>query len=320
MTQEPRATAEAGGDHPVHGGVAISVTMIAYNSERYVRAAIDSVLAQTCADWEILVVDNGSSDRTAEIVMSYADARIRYFRPPQALTLAECRNLAAREAHGEWLAFLDADDLWLPRKLELQLERVSSDASSSEVALVYARTASFSARGEEGETIFRYAGRDLPEGSILRALLLEGCIVPLVSAMVRRSAYWSVGGIPADYAFAEDYYLFAAVAERYRTLCVQATCCRYRVHPDSMTARLKTVSYKEALRILATWSKHLEPSEYRRRVAVYQTLIGVDAIVSHRKYGEGAARILRDGSLWFLLRGLGSTLFRRLVLRHRPIA
>ena len=83
---------------------------------------------------------------------------------------------------------------------------------ASDVGLVYGRTLSFSSRGEEGETIFRYAGRDLPEGRLLRTLLNEGCIIPLVSAMVLKQAYWDVGGIPPEYTFAEDYYLFVAVA------------------------------------------------------------------------------------------------------------
>jgi hypothetical protein len=295
--------------------------MLGYNSERYVAEALESVRAQTHTDWEVIFVDNGSQDGTEAIVRAYCerDARVRYLRTPRRLTLAECRNLAAREARGEWLAFLDADDAWLPNKLEWQLARVREDGGG-DVGLVYARTLSFSSRGEEGETVFRYAGRDLPEGWLLRTLLNEGCIIPLVSALVLKQAYWEVAGIPTEYTFAEDYYLFVAVAERRRVLCVQKACCRYRVHPDSMTAREKTTSHRETLQVLAKWSTHLSPREYRRRVAVYETLIGVDAIVTHRRYWEGLRHIARQGSIPFFVRGVLSNAYRRLVLRRQPIS
>lgn len=294
----------------------VSVIMNGYNSERYLAEAIDSVLSQTTGDWELVFWDNQSADRTEEIVSSYRDPRIRFFRSPEMTPLGQGRNLAVEQARGDWLAFLDCDDIWLPHKLEAQLDRVEEDAGN-DVGIVYARTLSFSARGEEGETIFRYTGRDLPEGRILHTLLTEGCVIQLVSAMVRRSTYWEVGGISPEYTFAEDYYLFAAIAEKYRVLCVQAPCCKYRVHPESMTAKYKTVASEEALRILAHWSEHLTPAELRHRVAVHNTLIGVDSIVMHRQYLAGIRRIITRGSIPFLFRGVISNSYRRLIRRQR---
>ncbi len=301
------------------GRPSVSVIMNAYNSERYLAEALESVLSQTHTDWELIFWDNQSEDRSVEVASGYGDPRIRVFRAPRKTTLGECRTLAARQARGAWLAFLDCDDLWLPHKLEAQLGRVRDDGGD-DVGLVYARTHSFSARGEEGETVYRYTGRDLPEGEILKTLLREGNVIPLVSAMVKASAFWEVGGIPPDYTFAEDYYLFVAIAEKYRVLCVQAPCCRYRVHEESMTARFKTASHRESLKVLRAYAAHLTPAEVRRRERVYHTLIGIDAALTHGKYLEGLREIALDGSIPFLLRGLAANAFRRLVLRRRPVS
>ena len=99
----------------------VSIIMPAYNSARFIRESIGSVLAQTYTDWELLIVDDGSTDNTAEIIASYQDERIHMMRNELNLGAALSRNKALREAKGKYIAFLDADDLWLPEKLEKQL-------------------------------------------------------------------------------------------------------------------------------------------------------------------------------------------------------
>ena len=99
----------------------VSIIMPAYNSARFIRESIGSVLAQTYTDWELLIVDDGSTDNTAEIIASFQDERIHMMRNELNLGAALSRNKALREAKGKYIAFLDADDLWLPEKLEKQL-------------------------------------------------------------------------------------------------------------------------------------------------------------------------------------------------------
>lgn len=91
----------------------VSVIINCYNGEKYLREAIDSVIAQTYTNWEIIFWDNQSTDSTAEIVKSYKDERIRYFYAPEHTPLGEARNLAMKEANGKFISFLDADDIWL---------------------------------------------------------------------------------------------------------------------------------------------------------------------------------------------------------------
>lgn len=100
----------------------VSVIMPSWNTGRYIAESIQSVLTQTYQNWELLIVDDASTDNTDEIVASFQDKRIRYFKNKKNLGAALTRNRAIREAKGEWIAFLDSDDLWMPNKLEYQLK------------------------------------------------------------------------------------------------------------------------------------------------------------------------------------------------------
>lgn len=99
----------------------VSIIMPAYNCERFIAKSIDSVLAQTYTNWELLIVDDCSTDSTADIVRSYSDVRIHYMCNEQHKGAALTRNRALRKAKGRYIAFLDSDDLWSPEKLEKQI-------------------------------------------------------------------------------------------------------------------------------------------------------------------------------------------------------
>lgn len=99
----------------------VSIIMPSWNTGRFISESIDSVLAQTYKNWELIIVDDCSTDNTDEVVSAYQDPRIRYFKNEQNSGAALTRNRAIREAKGEWIAFLDSDDLWRPEKLEKQI-------------------------------------------------------------------------------------------------------------------------------------------------------------------------------------------------------
>lgn len=99
----------------------VSIIMPSYETARYLEEAVRSVISQTYPDWELLIVDDGSSDHTDEVVGRLKEKRIRYFKAKRNLGAAACRNKALREAKGRWIAFLDSDDVWYPEKLERQL-------------------------------------------------------------------------------------------------------------------------------------------------------------------------------------------------------
>ena len=99
----------------------VSIVMPSYNSDKYIKDSIESVLNQTYPFWELLIVDDCSTDKTVEVIKSFKDKRIRLLQNEVNSGAALSRNWALREAKGKWIAFLDSDDLWLPTKLEEQL-------------------------------------------------------------------------------------------------------------------------------------------------------------------------------------------------------
>ena len=99
----------------------VSIIMPSYNTELFIADTIESVLAQTYTNWELIIVDDCSTDHTDDIVANFSDERIRYFKNMNNQGSAVSRNRALKEAKGKWIAFLDSDDLWFPEKLEKQI-------------------------------------------------------------------------------------------------------------------------------------------------------------------------------------------------------
>lgn len=167
----------------------VSVLIPAYNAAGCVSRAIESVLAQTVPALEVLVVDDGSADHTAEVVERFGPP-VRLLRQANAGPAA-ARNHAAREARGEWLALLDADDAWLPHKLERQMPYTAGDR----VGLVHCW-------GPPG-------GGPVPDAITFESLWEKNCIVNS-SAMIRREAFHALGGFDEDRALisVEDYNLW----------------------------------------------------------------------------------------------------------------
>ena len=123
----------------------VSVIMNCCNGEKYLREAIDSVYAQTYQNWEIIFWDNNSTDNSALIAQSY-DERLKYFLAKERTPLGKARVLAANEGKGEYLSFLDCDDLWETHKTEKQIKLLLSDKGIS--GFVYSRCEVISENGE----------------------------------------------------------------------------------------------------------------------------------------------------------------------------
>jgi glycosyltransferase involved in cell wall biosynthesis len=99
----------------------VSIIMPAYNASQFISVAIKSVLAQTYENWELIIVDDCSTDNTEEVILSFNEKRIRLLKNRENSGAAVSRNWALREARGRWIAFLDSDDSWVPEKLEKQI-------------------------------------------------------------------------------------------------------------------------------------------------------------------------------------------------------
>jgi glycosyltransferase involved in cell wall biosynthesis len=277
-----------------------SVIVNVYNGEAFLRETIDSVLAQSFTDFELIFWDDCSTDGSPDICAGYVDPRFRYFRAAARVSVAAARARAVTEAKGEWLAFLDQDDIWLPHKLAAQNAVIEQDMTGR-VALVYGRTLRFDLRGRLSAFDPWHSHKRLPEGDIFAELLRRPSFIALSSASIRRTAFIDACGTPAYVNYCPDYYYCVAISRRYLAACVQEPCCLYRVHQSNMSQLYRRQIHEEALRIIeaaAEWPAQRRILRTRRRV--HQTWIGVEEIRTRDAVGSGIRRILLKGSLTYL--------------------
>ena len=180
----------------------ISIVIPAYNSELCLQETLESALAQTRPAHEILVVDDGSTDRTEEIVRSFGN-RIRYVKQ-QNQGIAGARNTGIREATGDWIAFLDHDDLILPQKLQRQTAAIEANPN---LVVVYS---AFTYLYPDGKTVRVDA---FPANQLWPAIRYRTPILPS-TAVIRRSALQEIGGFQKVYCV-DDWNLWFRLVRRY---------------------------------------------------------------------------------------------------------
>ena len=202
----------------------VSVNIAAYNADRFIALTLESVLRQTYKNLEVVIVDDGSTDRTAEIVREYAnsDPRIRLFVQPN-MGPSEARNRAFAESSGEFIATLDADDVWDPEKLSKQVDCMQEAGLCTGV--VYAWTLYMN---EAGALTGGYSART-EEGSVFLKLLCNNFLASGSVALIRRRSLEECGGYRPEFAGLEDKEMFLRIAERYEFRVVPEFLVRYRI-------------------------------------------------------------------------------------------
>jgi glycosyltransferase involved in cell wall biosynthesis len=202
-------------------GADVSVVVPAYNAATFLAGAIDSVLGQTLPPAQVIVVDDGSTDDTPGVIARYAE-RVTAVRLANG-GVARARNAGARMATSRWIAFLDADDEWLPTKLERQIARAGDD-----VALVYTDRFNVGARGPLPPVQSEI--QPLYEGDVFLDLLRLGNHVTLSTVMVRRDVFERLGGFRETFRNAEDWDLWIRLAAEHRVAACHEPLVNYRFH------------------------------------------------------------------------------------------
>lgn len=197
----------------------ISVVIPSYNRGHCLKKCLESVLNQTFQDIEVIVVDDASTDETNALIMALSDPRIRYIAHEVNRGGAAARNTGIKAAQGEFVAFLDSDDTWVPQKLEKQLALLNE--KGLEYGYVYSWFIRNNPQGEE-------LGRDhfSIDGPALDKLLERNFIGTFSSIMVRRSALLSVDGLDEKMKSCQDWDLFIRLSRITKVCCVE----EYLVH------------------------------------------------------------------------------------------
>lgn len=226
-----------------HPSPRVSVIMNCLNSAADLRAAMDSVMAQSYHDFEIIFWDNGSTDASPDIAQSYGP-QVRYFRAEKTVPLGAARNLAIAKAQGEFIAFLDCDDLWLPAKLQ---EQVALFDANPRLGLVCTDTEIFS--GDRVRS--RLFSKGLPPKGMVFVPLMQEQWISMSSALVRRSALESLSEyFDESLNLCEEADLFYRIAHDWELDYVNAPLTRWRVHAGNTTFRKFNTFADETLQIL----------------------------------------------------------------------
>lgn len=253
--------------------------MAAYNHEQYVGPAIRSVLDQTFQDWELVVFDDCSTDRTPEIVRSFSDPRIRFFRPAKNQGIAATTAKCVRESRGEYIAILNSDDQFLPTKLERQVQCLDEHP---EVAAVFTHTWFINRQGKDynplnigfytnRRNIFNQPNRSRWEW--LNFFFYRGNTLCDPSVMTRREVYTVIAPPDPRFRIAGDFNRWVRVCLRNEIHVLPEVLVRFRIHGKNASGewlRHPRVSWEQLL-VLRNYLEIADPKEVRR---IFPELLG----------------------------------------------
>jgi glycosyltransferase involved in cell wall biosynthesis len=210
----------------------VDIIIPAYNASHYLPIAIESVISQTFEDWQILLVDDGSTDNTAEVVAPFLDrlgSKIKYIKQANR-GLPAARNTAIRTSTAEFLALLDADDMWLPCRLA---ESVKVLRERPQAGLVYGLITGIDHKNQPGITWLGNLGD--ADGYIAQQIYMRKVELPCPTITFRRTCVDEVGLFDETMRATEDRDLWLRIALRYEVAFVPKILAYYRLSPNSMS-------------------------------------------------------------------------------------
>ena len=197
----------------------VSVVMPVYNGEKYLKEAIESILKQSYTDFEFIILNDGSTDKTEEIILSYDDPRIVYVKNENNLQIVETLNKGISLAKGKYIARMDADDISLSERLKKQVDFMDKNP---EIGVCGSWVEYFG--GQEG--IWKTPQKD----DEIKMSLFMGSPFSHPSVIIRRDLFSDKCSYSSEYPQAEDYYLWSVLAPRCQFHNIQEVLLRYRIH------------------------------------------------------------------------------------------
>jgi glycosyltransferase involved in cell wall biosynthesis len=218
-----------------------TIVMACHNAGAYIDQAIASVLAQTFADWELIIVDDASHDDSLSCIKnaSQKDPRIKYIQNEINLGPSIARNSAAHIATGEWLSILDADDVYLPEKLEKQYEIILN--SKADIVLVGSGCYHIDHTGRRLQD-YNYSNKSMP---LKRALLSMRSFPPHSSLIYRKEAFLAVGGFNSNFIRSQDYDLWLRLINFGSFAAYSKPLIEYRVHSSNISNSSCTLAFTQ---------------------------------------------------------------------------
>ncbi len=252
----------------------VSVVIPTYNRATLIGRAIHSVLVQTIDDWELIVVDDASTDNTEEVVSSFEDFRIRYYSHQLNRGGSAARNTGIQKARGKYVAFLDSDDEWLPTKLERQLRLLETEESG--VGLVYTGMIHVYQSGERTKISPRH------RGDLTGDLLLRNVVGSSSAVLARKTVLESTGGFDTDLPSRQDLDMWLRISIHYDIEYVES--CDVVIHKDRERNRISLNDWGRCKGYLTLYRKHKDLLEREEKKSEYLCQMGrVFDVRSQRK-------------------------------------
>ena len=261
----------------------VSVVMNCYNGERYLKEAIDSVYLQTYQNWEIIFWDNASTDRSAEIALSYDAERLKYYSSSHTTSLGEARNLALGRVTGKYIAFLDCDDRYLPEKLAKQVLLMES----TQYVFCYGSVIIIDDQGrEKRKSPVKNCSGEL-FGKLLMRYEINMQTVMLLTSYISREMIT----FDCNLKYAPDYDLFMKIASNESVGVIKEYLSEYRVHSGSLSKTTLSIVADENSYVLRSIVEHHpefeniynKPIKFARKKIEYYRAIG---FISQEDFGS----------------------------------
>lgn len=297
------------------------VVVPAYNTARFLPQALDSVIAQTYTDWRILLIDDGSTDDTPELIKPYQAQlgdKLLYIRQTNA-GLPAARNTAIRHAKAEFLALLDADDVWLPNRLQATLDRARA---KPQAGLFYGFVSRIDQHGRLIDT-FDQPNRH-GEGSVAPHLYMRTLDMPCPTVSFRRSALEKAGLFDESLRASEDRDLWIRIALHYEVALVPEIIALYRLSPQSMSTDVDRMTTSQRTLIAKHYGKAGCGWRARRVSLSWVHRQRAEALAAQGKLQAAVGDVLKAVAYfpfqWHTLRVASSLLLRYFGLIRRPVS
>ena len=269
----------------MRGKPLVSIITPTYNHENFIGQCVESVLAQTYTNWEHIIIDDGSTDKTSEIIESYNDPRIRYIRQKHLgiWLLGETYNRALQLANGDFIAILEGDDYWPENKLEIQVPYFEGN----NVVLTWGKG---NLVNTAGKLIYvmspinfcfnKNIYQNIPPGTALRKLLLKNFVIPTVTVMVKKSTLLKIGGFqqPAGIPYV-DYPTWLKFSLKGEFRFINKVLGYWRRHPGQTTTILHNTLNSSHEKVTVEFCNNL-PKNFKKFIRIS------DRIIKSRNYSR----------------------------------
>tara|TARA_B100000686_G_C16725211_1_gene937373 strand:- start:707 stop:1513 length:807 start_codon:yes stop_codon:yes gene_type:complete len=235
----------------MYNNIFFSIIICCYNSENYLSETLDSIINQKYPNWELILINDGSIDKTEEIIYHYINQcnKIKYYKQENK-GFAHSRNIAIKKSKGNWIVIIDHDDICMIDRLNIHYEQIIEDKKNSK--LFFGDTIHF---GKDIHHEIKHLDKfnmnniNLNKIEVSKSLLADGCFIDSESVMFEKKAAIKIGGFNPKYKYVADYDFFIRMGLKYNFSFTKKILSKWRVHNSQASKSMKIINQKELINL-----------------------------------------------------------------------